>query len=82
MLQEKSMLKPVSIAVEGLLADPEPILAPLWRARYGPQRKEGWAFLHDTPVPERTLASEADGSLKEKVATSFRAETGTRLRCC
>ena len=41
---EKAMLKPFATAVEGLLAQPEPIPALLWHARFGPQRREGWAL--------------------------------------
>ncbi len=41
---EKTMVKPFAKAVEGLLAQPEPIPALLWHARFGPQRKEGWAL--------------------------------------
>lgn len=41
---EKAMLKPFAAAVEGLLAQPDPMPAPLWLARFGPGRKEGWAL--------------------------------------
>ncbi|MDO5604685.1 MAG: DUF4132 domain-containing protein [Paracoccus sp. (in: a-proteobacteria)] len=39
---DKALALPFRQAVEGLLAQPRPMISALWRARFGPERAEGW----------------------------------------